>query len=167
MDKYTLDRIEAAEKLVAQKKKQGQDAKKKIPLAQVIPISEKGSFYLYYHGARVEKAILRVGTRVISVIVPDTRDVANVDAGATKAIKLNFLGESKLLHAGLGDYKIEVEFHFDSESGLPSLVLGCGAEPKVEPNATYCEDVTVTSADGQQFPVEIVYTPREIGLRKK
>lgn len=165
MDKYTLERIQAAEKLVDQKKKQSSG--KKIPLAQVIPITEKGSFHLYYHGAKVDKAILRVGTRVISVIVPNPRATASVDAGATSAIKLNFLGESKLLHAGLGNYKIEVEFHFDPETGIPSLVLGCGAEPTVTPGEPYCEDVTVTSADGQQFPVEIVYLPQEIGLRKK
>lgn len=164
MDKYTLDKIEAAERLLNERKKAKQS---NLTMTQTIPITEKGSFILGYQGAGVEKAILRASGRVISVIVPDKNLRREINGERRdQMIMLNFLGEGKRLHTCLGSYSASVEFHFKEDMGVPSLVQGCGAEPSLI-DGEYVEDVTVCNLEGVPINVEIVYRENEVGLRQK
>ena len=162
MDKYTQDKIAAAQKLV-DAKKAAKAAKEPTILMQSIPITEKGSFVLGTKpGPKIVKVVLHVCGRDISIIRPETCKTEQTPAG--DIIQLPFLGENIPIHNWEDKfYPIEVRFHFDEERGIPSLVQGVVNSP--EWNGTeYTETVTVTNDNGDKIPATISYRSNTVGL---
>lgn len=142
--------------------------KQRALIVQTIPITERGLLTLAF-GGTCERAVLREGTRVLSVIHEPRkcRTLSTILPNPVRA--LDFFGENTQLHAYLGTYSLAVDFYCDPDEALPSLSVQILPERQWTATLTdgaYSTPATVTSESGSVHECLCVYTGTFIGLKK-